>query len=43
MSPAGVRSRLVSNVNGMTVHILEAGYGVPNRPCVLLLQDRCIA
>jgi pimeloyl-ACP methyl ester carboxylesterase len=36
--PAGVRSRLIPNVNGMTVHILEAGYEVPNRPCVLLLH-----
>jgi pimeloyl-ACP methyl ester carboxylesterase len=36
--PASVRSRLVPNVNGMTVHILEAGYEVPNRPCVLLLH-----
>lgn len=34
--PAGLRSRLVPNVNGMQVHILEAGD--PNRPCVLLLH-----
>jgi pimeloyl-ACP methyl ester carboxylesterase len=26
--PAGVRSRHIANVNGMTVHILEAGYHV---------------
>ena len=38
MLPAGVRSRMIPNVNGMTVHILEAGYDVPNRPCVLLLH-----
>jgi pimeloyl-ACP methyl ester carboxylesterase len=38
MLPAGVRSRLIPNVNGMTVHILEAGYETPNRPCVLLLH-----
>jgi pimeloyl-ACP methyl ester carboxylesterase len=38
MLPAGVRSRLVPNVNGMTVHILEAGHEVLNRPCVLLLH-----
>jgi hypothetical protein len=24
--PAGIRSRQIANVNGMTVHILEAGY-----------------
>src|SRR5262245_24877928 len=26
---AGIRSRLIDNVNGMTVHILEAGYETP--------------
>ena len=36
--PTGVRSRLISNVNGMTMHILEAGYEEPNRPCVLLIH-----
>ncbi|MDR0439652.1 MAG: alpha/beta hydrolase [Candidatus Accumulibacter sp.] len=36
--PAGVRSRLISNVNGMTTHILEAGHEAPGRPCVLLLH-----
>src|SRR5580658_6174972 len=36
--PAGVRSRHVANVNGMTVHILEAGYETPGRPAVLLLH-----
>jgi len=38
MLPAGVRSRLIPNVNGLTMHILEAGYEVPNRPCVLLMH-----
>lgn len=38
MLPAGVRSRLISNVNGLTMHILEAGYDEPDRPCVLLLH-----
>jgi pimeloyl-ACP methyl ester carboxylesterase len=38
MLPAGVRSRLIPNVNGMTVHILEAGHETPGRPCVLLLH-----
>jgi pimeloyl-ACP methyl ester carboxylesterase len=36
--PAGVRSRLVEGVNGMTVHILEAGYETPGRPAALLLH-----
>jgi len=36
--PAGIRSRQVANVNGMTVHILEAGYETPGRPAVLLLH-----
>ncbi|GHU26339.1 alpha/beta hydrolase [Betaproteobacteria bacterium] len=36
--PAGIRSRLISNVNGMTMHILEAGYEKPDRPCVLLVH-----
>jgi pimeloyl-ACP methyl ester carboxylesterase len=34
----GIRSRTVANVNGMTVHILEAGYETPGRPAVLLLH-----
>ena len=36
--PAGIRSRQVANVNGMTVHILEAGHDTPGRPLVLLLH-----
>ena len=36
LSP-GIRSRATANVNGLTVHILEAGYEVPGRPAVLLL------
>ena len=36
--PPGIRSRLVSNVNGMTVHMLEAGFEAPGRPAVLLLH-----
>jgi pimeloyl-ACP methyl ester carboxylesterase len=36
--PAGIRSRHIANVNGMAVHILEAGYETPNRPAVLLLH-----
>jgi pimeloyl-ACP methyl ester carboxylesterase len=36
--PAGIRSRYIANVNGMTVHVLEAGYETPGRPAVLLLH-----
>src|ERR1700756_2116623 len=36
--PAGIRSRHIANVNGMTVHILEAGYETPRRPAVLLMH-----
>src|SRR5262250_2519298 len=36
--PAGIRSRHIANVNGLTVHILEAGYETPARPAVLLLH-----
>ena len=36
--PAGIRSRQIANVNGLTVHILEAGYETPGRPAVLLLH-----
>ena len=36
--PSGVRSRSVANVNGLTVHMLDAGYESPNRPAVLLLH-----
>ena len=36
--PAGIRTRHIANVNGMTVHILEAGYETPNRPAILLLH-----
>jgi pimeloyl-ACP methyl ester carboxylesterase len=36
--PAGIRTRRIANVNGMTVHILEAGYETPNRPAILLLH-----
>jgi pimeloyl-ACP methyl ester carboxylesterase len=36
--PAGIRSRDIANVNGLTVHILEAGYETPGRPAVLLMH-----
>jgi pimeloyl-ACP methyl ester carboxylesterase len=36
--PPGIRSRHIANVNGLTVHILEAGYETAPRPAVLLLH-----
>ena len=36
--PAGIRSRQIQNVNGLTVHILEAGYETAGRPAVLLMH-----
>jgi pimeloyl-ACP methyl ester carboxylesterase len=36
--PPGIRSRLVPNVNGLTVHMLDAGYEAPGRPAILLLH-----
>ncbi len=36
--PAGIRSRYVSNINGLTFHVLEAGFEERGRPCVLLLH-----
>jgi len=36
--PAGIRARFVERVNGLKIHILEAGYETPSRPCLLLLH-----
>jgi len=40
--PAGIRSRFVDDINGLRMHILEAGFpsGAPaeGRPCILLLH-----
>ena len=36
--PDGVRSRFVNNINGLRVHVLEAGYETPNRSALLLLH-----
>src|SRR6202035_4051966 len=36
--PAGIRARFVERVNGLKIHILEAGYDRPGRPCLLLLH-----
>ncbi len=36
--PAGIRSRFIADVNGLRMHLLEAGHEVPGRPCLLLLH-----
>ncbi len=36
--PSGIRSRFVYNVNGLRMHILEAGFEGKDRPCVVLLH-----
>jgi pimeloyl-ACP methyl ester carboxylesterase len=36
--PPGIRSRFVDGINGLRMHVLEAGYETGGRPCVLLLH-----
>lgn len=36
--PPGIRCRFIAGVNGMTMHILEAGYETSGRPALLLLH-----
>ena len=36
--PAGVRQRFIDGINGLRVHLLEAGHETPGRPMVLLLH-----
>lgn len=36
--PAGIRERYVPGINGLTVHVLEAGFETTKRPAVLLLH-----
>ncbi len=36
--PAGIRGRFVANNNGLTMHVLEAGFQGKSRPCLLLLH-----
>jgi len=36
--PAGIRSRVVKSINGLAIHILEAGFETQGRPLVLLLH-----
>ncbi|MDA0366542.1 MAG: alpha/beta hydrolase, partial [Chloroflexi bacterium] len=36
--PPGLRSRIVDGINGISVHILEAGFKPAGRPLLLLLH-----
>src|ERR1700691_5108546 len=36
--PQGIRTRFVENHNGLSMHVLEAGYETPGRPALLLLH-----
>ena len=36
--PAGIRSRVIPGVNGIAMHVLEAGFETPGRPGVLLVH-----
>jgi pimeloyl-ACP methyl ester carboxylesterase len=36
--PTGIRSRFVRGINGLDVHVLEAGSEAEGRPCVLFLH-----
>lgn len=36
--PPDIRSRYVAGINGLTMHMLEAGFETPGRPTILLLH-----
>jgi pimeloyl-ACP methyl ester carboxylesterase len=36
--PATIRFRFVDGINGLSMHVLEAGFETPGRPCLLLLH-----
>jgi pimeloyl-ACP methyl ester carboxylesterase len=36
--PAGIRSRILPGINGLDIHVLEAGHETPGRPAVMLLH-----
>src|ERR1043166_6452419 len=36
--PRGIRARFVDNINGLVMHVLEAGFEAEGRPCLLLLH-----
>src|SRR5438309_10847711 len=35
---SGIRSRFVRDINGLRMHVLEAGFEARGRPCVVLLH-----
>ena len=37
-SPPAIRSRYVDGINGLRMHVLEAGFETKGRPCLLLLH-----
>ncbi len=36
--PSAIRSRFVDGINGLRMHVLEAGFETSGRPCLLLLH-----
>src|ERR1700749_2633988 len=36
--PASIPARFVEDINGLRMHVLEAGFETGGRPCVLLLH-----
>src|SRR5438552_6181868 len=36
--PSGVRTRFLAGINGLRMHVLEAGFESAGRPCVVLLH-----
>ena len=36
--PRGIRARFVDSINGLRMHVLEAGFEAKGRPCLLLLH-----
>ena len=36
--PPTIRSRFAEDINGLRMHVLEAGFETPGRPCILLLH-----
>ena len=36
--PAGIRARIIPDINGLSIHILESGFETDGRPMILLLH-----
>jgi len=36
--PPAIRSRIVNDINGLAMHVLEAGFETGGRPCIVLLH-----